>query len=45
MTKTFAPLVGFMDHLLDAICVVDEEGRFIFVNAAGERVFAYTPNG
>ena len=32
-----------MDLLLDAVCVVDASGRFIFVSAAGERVFGYTP--
>ena len=42
-TKTYAPLARFIDHLLDAICVVDEGGRFIFVSAACERIFGYTP--
>ena len=32
-----------MDQLLDAICVVDGEGRFVFVSAACERIFGYTP--
>jgi PAS domain S-box/diguanylate cyclase (GGDEF) domain len=41
--KTYAPLAGFIDQLLDAICVVDGEGRFIFVSAACERIFGYTP--
>jgi diguanylate cyclase (GGDEF)-like protein/PAS domain S-box-containing protein len=41
--KTYAPLARFIDHLLDAICVVDREGRFIFVSAACERIFGYTP--
>ena len=40
--KTCAPLTGFIDHLLDAICVVDRAGRFIFVSAACERIFGYT---
>ncbi|MBW8307829.1 MAG: diguanylate cyclase [Thiobacillus sp.] len=31
-----------MDLLLDAICVVDGRGRFVFVSAAGERIFGYT---
>lgn len=32
-----------MDLLLDAICVVDARGCFVFVSAAGERIFGYTP--
>jgi diguanylate cyclase (GGDEF)-like protein/PAS domain S-box-containing protein len=32
-----------MDLLLDAICVVDKEGHFIFVSAGGERIFGYRP--
>jgi diguanylate cyclase (GGDEF)-like protein/PAS domain S-box-containing protein len=31
-----------MDLLLDPICVVDAEGRFVFVSAACERLFGYT---
>jgi diguanylate cyclase (GGDEF)-like protein/PAS domain S-box-containing protein len=41
--KTYVPLARFIDHMLDAICVVDREGRFIFVSAACERIFGYTP--
>lgn len=33
-----------MDLLDDAVCIVDAEGRFVFVSAAGERVFGYTPD-
>ncbi|BCT67940.1 GGDEF domain-containing protein [Nitrosospira sp. NRS527] len=43
MTKTYPPLTRFIDQLLDAICVVDGGGRFIFVSAACERIFGYTP--
>lgn len=32
-----------MDLLLDAICVVDVQGRFLFASAACERIFGYTP--
>ncbi len=32
-----------MDLLLDAICVVDKEGRYVFVSASFERIFGYTP--
>ncbi|OOG38113.1 diguanylate cyclase [Rhodanobacter sp. C05] len=38
-----APLANVMDLLLDAICVVDVEGRYVFVSAAFERIFGYTP--
>jgi diguanylate cyclase (GGDEF)-like protein/PAS domain S-box-containing protein len=37
------PLAKVMDLLLDAICVVDTEGRYVFVSAAFERIFGYTP--
>jgi diguanylate cyclase (GGDEF)-like protein/PAS domain S-box-containing protein len=43
-TNTYAALVGFVDLLLDAICVVDVEGRFVFVSAASERIFGYLPH-
>ncbi|HEY8682739.1 MAG TPA: diguanylate cyclase [Rhodanobacter sp.] len=41
--NVYVPLVNVMDLLLDAICVVDVEGRFVFVSAAFERIFGYTP--
>ncbi|WP_217495394.1 GGDEF domain-containing protein [Halofilum ochraceum] len=34
----------FMDLLLDAVCVVDRESRFLFISAAGERIFGYPPD-
>lgn len=34
---------SFMNLLLDAICLVDAEGRFVFVSAACEQIFGYTP--
>lgn len=34
-------LEGFVDMLMDAICVVDTEGRFVYVSAACERIFGY----
>lgn len=34
---------GFIDLLLDAVCAVDVDGRFVFVSAACERIFGYTP--
>ncbi|MFH2124208.1 MAG: diguanylate cyclase [Pseudomonadota bacterium] len=43
--KTIFPVSphNFMDLLLDAVCVVDREGCFLFVSAASEQVFGYTP--
>lgn len=37
------PLASVIDLLLDAVCVVDLDGRFVFVSAACERIFGYTP--
>jgi diguanylate cyclase (GGDEF)-like protein/PAS domain S-box-containing protein len=39
-----APLASFIDLLLDAVCAVDKQGRFVFVSAACERIFGYTPD-
>lgn len=36
-------LEGLVDKLMDAICVVDTEGRYVYVNAAFERIFGYHP--
>lgn len=33
----------FIDLLLDAICVVDRDGYFLYVSAASERIFGYAP--
>ncbi|RYY04810.1 MAG: sensor domain-containing diguanylate cyclase [Gammaproteobacteria bacterium] len=38
---TYASLGKYMDLLLDAICVVDSDGRFIYVSAGCERIFGY----
>ncbi|MEX6501100.1 diguanylate cyclase domain-containing protein [Pseudomonas zhanjiangensis] len=40
---TYLPASNVIDLLLDAICVVDRQGRFVFVSAACERIFGYTP--
>lgn len=40
---TFEALGEYMDLLLDAICVVNPHGEFIYVSAGGERVFGYKP--
>ncbi|WP_024870514.1 diguanylate cyclase domain-containing protein [Tolumonas lignilytica] len=38
------PPNNFTDLLLDAVCVVDREGYFLFVSAASERIFGYKPD-
>ena len=41
--NAYTPLHKVMDLLLDTVCLVDAEGRFVFVSAACERIFGYTP--
>lgn len=41
--KIGASVLSLTDLLLDAICMVDADGRFVFVSAACERIFGYTP--
>ncbi|WP_166267893.1 diguanylate cyclase domain-containing protein [Marinobacter caseinilyticus] len=41
--KPVIPYDYLMDLLLDAVCVVDIEGEFLFVSAACERIFGYKP--
>ena len=36
-------LATVLDLMLDAVCVVDAEGRFVYVSAACEAIFGYTP--
>lgn len=38
------PIVKYLDLLMDAVCVVDADGRFLSISAAGERIFGYTPD-
>ncbi len=33
-----------MDHSLDMICTIDEQGRFVFLSAACEKVLGYPPS-
>ena len=42
-TRSSAPLASYIDLLLDAVCAVDSQGRFVFVSAACERILGYTP--
>lgn len=42
-TTALTPLGKILDLLLDAVCVVDAEGRYVFVSAAYERIFGYAP--
>lgn len=42
MEYKLPPLDELKDLLLDALCVVDEQGRYLFVNAAYERIFGYS---
>ena len=37
------PLPNVMDLLLGAVCIVDAQGCFVCVSAAGERVVSYSP--
>lgn len=40
-TSTYVPTENLVDLLLDAICVVDQQGYFVFVSAACQRIFGY----
>ncbi|MDD2159576.1 diguanylate cyclase [Pseudomonas sp. MIL19] len=42
--STYVPSGNLVDLLLDAICVVDTSGRFVFVSAACQRIFGYSPD-
>lgn len=44
MITKLPPLTEVLDLLPDAVCVVDVEGRFVYVNASFERIFGYTPD-
>lgn len=43
MIPKLPPLADVLDLLPDAACVVDAEGRFLYVSASFERIFGYTP--
>ncbi|MGH8808961.1 MAG: PAS domain-containing protein, partial [Noviherbaspirillum sp.] len=42
--KTADRLPNFVDLLLDAVFMVDVRGRIVYVSAACERIFGYTPD-
>lgn len=42
MKSKLPPLSEMLDLLPDAVCVVDADGRFLFVSAGFERIFGYT---
>ena len=44
MIPKLPPLAVVLDLLPDAACVVDAEGRFLYVSASFERIFGYTPD-
>ena len=39
----FVAISQYIDLLLDAICVVDASGTFVFVSAGAQRIFGYKP--
>ena len=41
--KPDIPLDKVLDLLLDAVCLVDADGRYVHVSAAFERIFGYAP--
>ncbi len=44
MIAKLPPLAEVLDLVPDAVCVVDAEGRVLFVNASFERIFGYAPD-
>lgn len=43
VTPRLPPLADVLDLVPDAVCVVDPDGRFLFVSASFERIFGYAP--
>ncbi|MEO8779718.1 MAG: sensor domain-containing diguanylate cyclase [Rhodanobacter sp.] len=43
MTPTLPPLADVLDLMPDAVCVVDADGRMLFVNESFQRIFGYAP--
>ncbi len=44
MIPTVPPLAEMLDLLPDAVCVVDPDGRFLYVSASFQRIFGYAPD-
>lgn len=44
MINKLPPLADVLYLLPDAACVVDTDGRFLYVSASFERIFGYTPD-
>jgi diguanylate cyclase (GGDEF)-like protein/PAS domain S-box-containing protein len=44
MTPTLPPFADVLDLIPDAVCVVDVDGRFLFVNASFQRILGYAPD-
>ncbi|KRE86989.1 diguanylate cyclase [Rhodanobacter sp. Soil772] len=44
MIPKLPPPADVLDLMPDAVCVVDAEGRFLYVNASFERIFGYAPD-
>lgn len=42
MIPKLPPLADVLDLVPDAVCVVDPDGRYLFVSASFERIFGYT---
>jgi diguanylate cyclase (GGDEF)-like protein/PAS domain S-box-containing protein len=42
-TAIFTLSTGLLDLLDDAVCAVDADGRVVYVSAACQRIFGYTP--
>jgi diguanylate cyclase (GGDEF)-like protein/PAS domain S-box-containing protein len=38
----FKPLSDLMDLLMDVVCIVDTDGRFVYLSAASDHVFGYS---
>lgn len=43
MTPKLPPLTDVLNLLPDAVCVVDSEGHYLFVNAGFQRILGYLP--
>lgn len=38
----YKPLSDLMDLLMDAVCIVDTDGRFVYLSAASDQIFGYS---